>query len=87
MVCRGPHGSTRSEDALEAIDRAIELDPLAPAPRNIRAFILYVLGHREEAVAQVRSARRRFPDVLLFPDALLTMGMCGVDTTLILEGG
>lgn len=77
----------RGEEALEAIDRAIELDPLAPAPRNIRASILYVAGDREEAVAQVRSARRRFPDVLLFPDALLTMGMCSVDTTLILEGG
>jgi adenylate cyclase len=74
------------DEGMVAIDRAIELDPLAPAPRNIRAAILYLAGDQAEAVRRVRIARQRFPDVALFPDALLSMGLCSADTMLILEG-
>lgn len=76
----------KPDEALGAIDRAIELDPLAPAPRNIRAAILFIAGDRATAVREVRAARDRFPEVVLFPDALLSMGLCSADSALIREG-
>jgi adenylate cyclase len=79
-------GQQRFEEALEASDRAVELDPLAPAPRNIRAAILYASGERAAALDAVRAAQQRFPDVSLFSDAILSMGICSADTLLIREG-
>lgn len=76
----------RMEEARAAIDRAIELDPLAPAPRNIRGAISYMTGNRDAAVRQARAASSRFPDVPLFADALLSIGLCTPDSTLIREG-
>ena len=79
---------SRSEwpEAREAIDRAIELDPLAAAPRNVRAGILYLSGDTDAALAAIRSELQRFPDVPLFYDNLFNIGLCEGDTALIREG-
>ncbi|MDX1675806.1 MAG: hypothetical protein R3314_13515 [Longimicrobiales bacterium] len=76
----------RLDESLAALERAIELDPLAAAPRNVRAGVLYASGRRDAALTEIREARDRFPDVPLFHDNLLGIGLCEVDTTLILEG-
>lgn len=76
----------RTGEALEAIDRAIELDPLAPAPRNIRGAILYASGDLAAGLEAVRAGKQRFPEVRLFDDALLTTGLCTADTALMREG-
>jgi adenylate cyclase len=76
----------RIDEARAAIDRAVELNPLAPAPRNVRAAILLVAGDPEAALREVRSGRERFPDAVFFHDALLSMGLCAADTALIREG-
>lgn len=76
----------RTEEALEAIDRAIELDPLAPAPQNIRGAILFTSGEVDEAIQLARTSAERFPGTFFFYDALLTMGLCSADSSLVLEG-
>lgn len=75
----------RLADALEAVDRAIELDPLAPVPRNVRAGILFMSGDTEAGVAEIRDALERFPDALVLHANLLGMGLCTADTLLIQE--
>ena len=75
----------RTTEALEAMERAIELDPLAPVPRNVRAGILFSAGDTAAALAQIRAGLERWPDVLVLQMNLLGIALCTADTLLIQE--
>ena len=55
----------RWEEALAEIERAVELDPLAPAPNMILCMSLSLNGRSDEAIAVIERTLDRFPKLLL----------------------
>lgn len=54
--------TTRFEEALELVERAIAIDPDDPAILDSLAWAQYKLGHYEEALQNLRKAFSSFPD-------------------------
>ncbi|MHC4829316.1 MAG: tetratricopeptide repeat protein [Planctomycetota bacterium] len=59
--------SNRPEEALGAIDEAIELLPEDPLLREEKVLILNKVGQREEALAAAKDGGDRFPQAARFP--------------------
>jgi len=55
-------GLGRTDDALQALDRALEIDPRYSEARVLRARIRIDNGKVEAALADLRDARQRFPE-------------------------
>lgn len=68
----------RFDDAFPFIDRAIELDPVAPIPRLIKAFVLWYSGRADKADAVFREVLRMDPSfgfaLFYYPDLLIQLG-------------
>ena len=53
----------RSDEALVAARRAVELDPKAPAPRNLYGYLLVYSKRYEEAITQLEAGHALAPDM------------------------
>jgi TolB-like protein/Tfp pilus assembly protein PilF len=53
----------RTDEALDAARRAVELDPKAPAPRNLYGYLLTYAGRPAEAVAQLEAGHALAPEM------------------------
>lgn len=53
----------RADEALDAARRAVELDPKAPAPRNLYGYLLSYSGRYADAVVQLEAGHALAPDM------------------------
>jgi tetratricopeptide (TPR) repeat protein len=67
----------RFDEAQEHVDSAIELDPLSPSARAVRAYLLAVRGDIDGALASYRDVTTLYPDFTL---AQINRALLGVQT-------
>ncbi|MGH8091603.1 MAG: tetratricopeptide repeat protein [Rudaea sp.] len=53
----------RADEALDAARRAVELDPKAPAPRNLYGYLLSYSGRYADSVVQLEAGHALAPDM------------------------
>jgi tetratricopeptide (TPR) repeat protein len=51
----------RTDEALQAAQRAVTLDPMAPAYRNLYGYLLYYSGRIDESIAQLEAGHALNP--------------------------
>ena len=62
----------RTEEALQAAKRAVDLDPMAPMYRNLYGYLLHYSKRYDEAIAQLQAGYALAPDNLYLWDNLFT---------------
>ena len=66
----------RLEEGIAELDRAAELDPLAPMVRFSQAHANHMIGRTDCALSQLRAASELFPDYVLGCHLSCLIGMC-----------